>query len=601
MRFNIKLDYSRDTLISEIGQVTLQERYLTSEESSPQEAFARAACAFADNQEHAQRLYDYASRHWFMFATPVLSNGGTTRGLPISCFLNYVDDSVEGLVENQSESAYLSRYGGGIGTDFSAIRSIGEATSTGNRTTGVIPFIKVIDSTMMAYQQGANRRGSAAIYLDISHPEIEEFIDVRKATGDQQRRSQYIHNAINIPDAFMQAVSVNGDWNLIDPHSKQVKKVVKAQDIWKKILSTRMMTGEPYLHFTDTSNRALPKPLQLKGLKIHGSNLCNEIYLPTAADRTAVCCLSSVNIETYDEWKNEPLFIEDLIRMLDNVLQSFIDNAPSVLWRAKNSATKERSLGLGAMGFHGYLQSKGIPFESPVALGINRQIFAKMFHEAKAASGKLAEERGEPDDMKGTGYRNAHVIAIAPNASSSYICGNTTPGIEPLRGNMFKAETMSGVYFIKNKNLEKVLDKYGMNVDSVWSSIALNKGSVKDLTFLTDQEKEVFKTAMELDQRWIIEHASVRQPYIDQGQSVNLFFEPDVDPNFFHQVHFMAWKKGLKGLYYCRSNEKKKAGTIQGSNEKMSVTNSTQGMPEPTKVDDGILKAEESTCVACEG
>lgn len=590
--FSIEIDYSKDSLITTIGKDTLFERYLTEDESSPQEAFARASCAFADNEAHAQRLYNYASQHWFMFATPLLSNGGTTRGLPISCFLNHVHDSVQGLVDNQSESAYLSRFGGGVGTDFSAVRSIGEKTSTGNETTGIIRFIKVIDSTMMAFQQGSNRRGSAAIYLDVSHPEIEEFIDIRKATGDTQRRSRYLHNAINVSDAFMEAIYNDADWHLIDPHSKAVKKVIKARDLWKKILSTRMETGEPYLHFIDTSNKALPLTMKLKGLRINGSNLCNEIMLPTTPDRTAVCCLSSVNLEKYEEWKNVPNFIEDLIRMLDNTLQVFIDTAPDVLWRAVNSASKERSVGLGAMGLHGYFQSKGIGYETPIALSISRQIFGKIYHEAKAASGVLAKERGEPEDMKHTGYRNAHVIAIAPNASSSYICGNASPGIEPLSSNCFKAETLSGTYEIRNKYLEKILDKYGKNNDTTWQFISINGGSVEGLKFLSEQEKEVFKTAIELDQRWLIEHAAVRQPFIDQGQSVNLFFHPTVDPNTFSNVHLMAWKKGLKGLYYCRSKEKKKAMTV-GTSDLDKEVNGTE--------DKSFDVIEESTCLACEG
>jgi ribonucleoside-diphosphate reductase alpha chain len=501
-----------------------------------------------------------------------------------------VDDSVEGLVENQSEVAYLNRYGGGTGTNFSAVRSIGERTSTGNETTGVIRFIKVLDSTILAFQQGATRRGAGAIYLDVSHPEIEEFIEIRKPTGDEQRRSRYLHNAVNITDAFMEAVVNDEDWHLIDPHSKRVRKTVKARDVWKKILVTRMETGEPYLHFIDTSNKALPLALKLRGLRINGSNLCNEIYLPTAPDRTAVCCLSSVNLEKFDEWKDNELFIEDLIRMLDNVLDVFIQKAPKSLWRAINSAKKERSVGLGAMGFHGYLQSKGVSFESAIAAGINRNIFQKIYHEAKAASGLLAKERGEPEDMVGTGYRNAHVLAIAPNASSSYICGNVSPGIEPLSRNAFTAKVADGTFEVRNIHLMKVLDKYGKNNDTTWQYIALNGGSVESLTFLTDQERDVFKTAIELDQRWLVEHAGIRQPFIDQGQSVNLFFKPDVDPNYFSNVHFLAWKKGLKGLYYCRSVELKKAMTV-----------GTSGLAKEVNKVEITINNNDGGCLACEG
>lgn len=911
--FEIEIDLEKDALLTEYGISTLKDRYLLPEEQSPQENFARAACAFADDREHAQRLYNYASKLWFGFSTPILCNAGTERGLPISCFLNYVEDSCEGLAANYAEDIFLSRFGGGIGTYMGAIRSLGEVTSKGNATTGLIPFVKVKDSLSMAFQQGAcyipgtevltskgfinfekltkedlvaqvndarqvsfvhptelvneffegnlihitapnnsvnllvtpnhsmvierlkkrngkkfwsgnlekvsaenikyhrdvqhhvstkrediqfhfsyldalkiafqadgnkayenkdgsvkyqfhfsknrkierlenilenlkkedwfvsyekstisngscyfylktthdiltkdfewvdltkvstlwsswffnelsewdgskvantkgfsfstinekvankiqeiasvsnirlslsknerdssrkpiykiyvfkhykpvqgesiskseipykgnvvccevpegklivryngsvsvcgnTRRGSCAVYIDDSHPEIEEFIEIRRPTRAEDRRTMYLHHAINITDAFMTAVINDGDWKLIDPKSKKVKKVLRARELFAAILKARMETGEPYIHFIDTSNRALPQALKIRGLRINTSNLCNEIYLPTSPDRTAVCCLSSVNLEKYLEWKDEPLFIEDLIRMLDNVLQSFIDEAHPEMWRAVNSARKERSLGLGVMGWHSFLQSLNIPFESLIASTWNQKIFAQLFHEAKAASSKLADERGEAPDMKGTGFRNAHVIAIAPTASNSIICGETSPSIEPWSANGFNKKTLNGTKTYKNKYLEIELSKQNKNTDEVWHSIITNNGSVQHLKFLDDNTKDVFKTAFELDMDWVVEHASLRQKFIDQGQSVNLFFEPETPFGKIYTVHKKAWQGGLKGLYYLRSFSKKRAESGGLELQKQNI-----------KSEDLSSDVTENTCLSCEG
>jgi ribonucleoside-diphosphate reductase alpha chain len=589
--YELNIDYSRDSLITEQGLKKLKANYMLPNEKSPQDAFVRAATAFADDQEHAQRIYDYASKQWFMFSTPILSNGGTKRGLGISCYLNQVEDSIEGISENYKEDMYLSRFGGGIGTDFSKLRSNGESTSSGNITTGIIPFIKVVDSLMLATQQGITRRGAAAIYLDISHPEVEEFIEIRRETKGEDRRALFLHHALNIPDTFMNAVQEDLDWDLVDPNSKKVKKIIRARELWVTILKTRMETGEPYLHFIDTSNKALPYALKVRGQRINCSNLCNEIYLPTAPDRSAVCCLSSVNLEKYLEWKDNDLFIEDLVRFLDNVLTHFIENAPAEMWRAVNSARRERSLGLGAMGFHSFLQSMSIPFESLVAASWNQKMFAHIYNHAKAASGKLAEERGEAPDMRGTGYRNAHLLAVAPNASSSIICGNTSPSIEPFSSNGFVSKTDVGSTIIKNKYLEKLLEEKGKNNDEVWYDIITNGGSVLHLPFLNEEEKEVFKTAFELDQAWVVEHASIRQKFICQGQSVNLFFMPTVPFGKLHEVHKKAWQGGLKGLYYCRSFKEKRAETGGLTIQKKEIKEEAE--------DD--FKEKDNSCLMCEG
>jgi ribonucleoside-diphosphate reductase alpha chain len=578
----------------------MADRYLDEGEKSPQEAFARVACAFSDDSAHAQRLYDYVSNCWFMFATPVLANGGTSKGMPISCFLNKVDDSREGLGNHYAENLWLSTSGGGIGTDWSGVRSVGTSTSKGNQTTGVVPFIKVADSLTVASWQGSTRRGATAVYLSVSHPEIEEFVEIRKPTGDANRRSLNIHNAITISDAFMQHVESGEKWDLIDPHTNKVVNSIDARDLWMKILAMRVATGEPFLFFEDTANKALPKHLKDKGLRINHTNLCTEIMLPTAPDRTAVCCLSSVNLEFYDEWSQCDSFIEDLLRMLDNVLQCFVQDAPDYMWRAVNSAKNERSVGLGAMGFHLFLQKKGVPFEGVMASSWNARIFKHIKGSCDKANYLLGEERGEAPDAIGTGLRFSHTNAIAPNANSSVLCGNTSPAIEPFNANAFTQKTLTGVFLIKNKALSALLEtKYqisGKELDKIWQRVILEKGSVQHLDFLSDLERDTFKTAMELDQNWVIEHASVRQPYIDQAQSINLYIEPTISKGDLHKLHKSAWAKGLKSLYYCRAKSIGSTEIVSKNVDNGVVVEPTVILKESTHQDD-----QYEGCLSCEG
>jgi ribonucleoside-diphosphate reductase alpha chain len=589
---SVKIDYSRDELLDEFAIATLKDRYMIPGEQSPQEAFARAAETFADDEDHAQRLYDYVSNLWFMFATPVLSNGGTRRGLPISCFLNYVDDSREGITDHFTENAFLSSFGGGIGGHWSDVRSIGTKTSKGSESTGVIPFIKVVDAEMLAFSQGVTRRGSYAGYLHINHPEIEEFLDVRKPTGgDSNRKCLNLHHGVVVSDAFMERIHNAGkidnfddSWDLVDPHTKRVVKTVSARALWVKLLQNRMETGEPYIMFEDAVNNELPDFQKRKGLRVHHSNLCSEITLATNEERTAVCCLSSVNLEYFDEWKNHGAFIPDLIRMLDNVLQYFIDNAPEQLEKAKFSAMRERSIGLGAMGFHAYLQKNGIPFESAMAGTANLEMFEKIKREADQETRKLAIERGACPDDDTASVRNAHLLAIAPNASSSIICGNTSPSIEPFRANAYTQKTKTGSNLVKNKFLDKIIEDrtdYDGYTEA-WRSIVANKGSVQHLDILDDWEKDVFKTAVEINQSWVVEHASVRQEYICQAQSVNLFFPPDVNKADLHNVHMLAWAKNLKTLYYLRSEAISRADNVTSQAKREIIF-------------------EQSDCLSCEG
>ena len=586
----INIDYRKDKLLTEFSHKTLQDRYLVGDEVSPQEGFARAAQAFADDEAHAQRLYDYASNLWFMFATPVLSNGGTQRGLPISCFLNYVDDSREGITGHYTENAYLSSFGGGIGGSWSDVRAQGTKTSKGSESTGVMPFVKVVDAEMLAFSQGVTRRGSYAAYLHMSHPEVEEFLDMRKPTGgDTNRKCLNLHHGVVIPDKFMEIIhkatkepGFDDSWELIDPHSGEVKKVVSARTLWVKLLQNRMETGEPYLMFEDAVNADLPQFQKDKGMRVHHSNLCSEITLATDEERTAVCCLSSVNLEYYDEWKKVPAFIPDLIRMLDNVLESFIQNAPPQLERAKFSALRERSLGLGAMGFHAYLQKNGISFESPLASAINYEMFDSIKSQAQNTTEQLAVERGACPDDDSCSVRNTHLLAIAPNASSSIICGNTSPSIEPFRANAYTQKTKSGSYLQKNKFLEELLEKYEQNTESTWKSIVTNKGSVQHLEFLSEEEKEVFKTAVEINQSWVIEHAAQRQEFICQSQSVNLFFPPDVNKGELHNIHMLAWAKNMKTLYYLRSEAISRADNVSNKIKREIIF-------------------EQQDCLSCEG
>ena len=590
---SVKIDFSKDKLLDDFALATLKDRYMVGDETSPQEAFARAAMAFADDEDHAQRLYDYVSKLWFMFATPVLSNGGTRRGLPISCFLNYVDDSREGITDHFVENAFLSSFGGGIGGTWSDVRSMGSKTSKGSESTGVIPFVKVVDSEMLAFSQGVTRRGSYAGYLHMSHPEIEEFLDVRKPTGgDVNRKCTNLHHAVVVPDTFMELIhraskeqDFSDDWDLIDPHSGEVRKTVSARALWVKILQNRIETGEPYLMFEDAVQNALPDFQKRKGLKVHHSNLCSEITLATDEERTAVCCLSSVNLEYYDDWKDVPSFIPDLVRMLDNVLTYFIDNAPSQLEKAKFSAFRERSIGLGAMGFHAYLQKNNIPFESGLAGGTNLEMFNYIKSHADTTTRKLAQERGACPDDDSASVRNAHLLAIAPNASSSIICGNTSPSIEPYRANAYTQKTKSGSNLVKNKYLDAIIKEKisdSVEYENVWKSIVANRGSVQHLDIIDDWTKDVFKTAVEINQSWIIEHASQRQPFICQSQSVNLFFPPDVNKADLHNVHMLAWAKNLKTLYYLRSEAISRADNVTSQAKREIIF-------------------EQSDCLSCEG
>ena len=589
----MQLSYNRDKYLSEFSFKTLQDRYLIEGEKSPQDAFARAAMSFADDEAHAQRLYDYASQLWFMFSTPILSNGGTKRGLPISCFLNYADDSRTGITDHYVENAFLSSVGGGIGGCWSGVRSVGSKTSNGSESTGVIPFMKVVDAEMLAFSQGVTRRGSYAAYLHMSHPEIEEFLDVRKPTGgDVNRKSVNLHHGVVVPDKFMELIegatmheNFDDSWELIDPHSGRVTKTVSAKTLWVKLIQNRVETGEPYIMFENTVQDALPEFQKKLGLQVHHSNLCSEITLPTDASRTAVCCLSSVNLEEYDSWKDNDMFIPDLVRMLDNVLEYFIQNAPPELSRAVYSAQRERSIGLGAMGFHAYLQRHNLPFESAIAKGKNLAMFKRIKEEAVRASQQLAKERGECPDGIGSGMRNAHLLAIAPNASSSIICGNTSPSIEPYRANAFTQKTKSGTSLLKNEYLEAVLQDLDMDTDEVWKSIITNGGSVQHLDFLDDWTKDVFKTAVEIDQRWVIDFAADRQQYICQSQSLNVFFPANVSKQELHAIHMQAWKRKVKTLYYLRSEAYKRAETVSDEVLRQRIFDSL----------------DENACLACEG
>jgi len=559
-RPRVKVDHGRDALLTEFGKATLRDRYLMPGESY-QDMFARVASYYADDAAHAQRLYDYISKLWFMPATPVLSNGGTQRGLPISCFLNEANDSLEGIVGLWNENVWLAAKGGGIGSYWGNLRSIGETVGGNGKTSGIIPFIRVMDSLTLAISQGSLRRGSAAVYLPIDHPEIEEFMEMRRPTGgDPNRKALNLHHGVLVSDAFMRAVEADDEWALLSPKDKTVQKTVSARSLWIRLLTSRIETGEPYIIYKDTVNNARPEHHKLAGLEVKTSNLCAEITLPTGKDhlgqeRTAVCCLSSLNLETYNEWQDHPTIIEDAMRFLDNVLQDFIDRAPDDMARAKYAAARERSVGLGVMGFHSYLQANMIPFEGVMAKVWNKRMFARIKEGVDAASKKLAEERGACPDAADYGFneRFSNKTAIAPTASISIITGGTSPGIEPIAANSFTHKTLSGSFNVRNRHLTKLLEQKGRNDDDTWSSIVTSGGSVQHLDFLSDEEKDVFKTAFELDQRWVIEHAGDRAPMIDQAQSVNLFLAADVHKRDLHKLHDLAWRQGVKSLYYCRS------------------------------------------------
>jgi ribonucleoside-diphosphate reductase alpha chain len=588
-------DPSRDALLTDFGKTTLEDRYLLPGESF-QDMFARVATAFADDIGHAQRIYDYISKLWFMPATPVLSNGGAERGLPISCFLNAVGDSLDGIMDTWNENVWLASNGGGIGTYWGGVRSIGEKVGQNGQTSGIIPFIRVMDSLTLAISQGSLRRGSAAVYLDIHHPEIEEFLEIRKAAGDFNRKSLNLHHGLNITDEFMIAVRDDLPFALRSPKTHEPLKHINARKLWQKILELRLQTGEPYIIFSDTVNKQMPSHQKKLGLKVRQSNLCSEIMLHTGMDhlgreRTAVCCLSSLNAETYLEWEKEPQFLEDVFRFLDNVLQDFIERAPDEMERAKYAAYRERSVGLGLMGFHSFLQRQGVPMESAMAKVWNNRIFRHIRRGSDAASVKLAQERGPCPDAAEAGVmaRFSHKLAIAPTASISIICGGTSAGIEPIPANIYTHKTLSGSFAVKNPYLEQLLEEKGKNTESVWSSILKKEGSVQHLDFLSDDEKAVFKTAFEIDQRWIIELAADRTPLICQSQSLNIFIPGDVDKWDLHMLHWMAWERGVKSLYYCRSKSVQRAG-FAGEDNKADIDSSASTAE----------KTDYEECLACQ-
>ena len=561
----VEIDRSRDALLTDFGKTTLEDRYLLPGESY-QDMFARVATAFADDADHAQRIYDYISKLWFMPATPVLSNGGASRGLPISCFLNAVGDSLESIVGTWNQNVWLAANGGGIGTYWGGVRSIGEKVKGSGQTSGIIPFIRVMDSLTLAISQGSLRRGSAAVYVDIHHPEIEEFLEIRKPSGDFNRKSLNLHHGVSITDEFMEAVGRGDKFALRSPKTRDVVREVDARGLWQKVLELRLQTGEPYLIFSDTVNRAMPAHQRELGLKVRQSNLCSEIMLHSGPDhlgeeRTAVCCLSSVNAETFLEWREDPRFVEDVMRFLDNVLQDFIDRAPPEMAPASYAAARERSVGLGLMGFHSFLQSQSVPFESAMAKSWNMRLFKHLRRACDTASKVLAEERGPCPDAaeRGVMERFSHKLAIAPTASISIICGGASAGIEPIPANIYTHKTLSGSFAVKNPYLERLLDAKGQNTPAVWNSILENEGSVQHLAFLDDDEKSVFKTAFELDQRWIIDLAADRTPEICQSQSVNMFLPGDVDKWDLHMLHWQAWERGMKSLYYLRSKSIQRA------------------------------------------
>ena len=565
----IRIDRTKDSKLTDFGKATLSDRYLGQNESY-QDLFARVASIYADDNLHAQRLYNYISNLWFMPATPILSNGGNERGLPISCFLNEAGDSLSSILDLWNENVWLAAKGGGIGSYWGNLRSIGEKIGRVGKTSGIIPFIKVMDSLTMAISQGSLRRGSAACYLPIDHPEIEEFIEMRRPTGgDPNRKALNLHHGVLVSDAFMRAVETNSEWALKSPKDEIIQSTLSARNLWIRLLMARVETGEPYIIFVDTVNRQIPQHHKLAGLNVKTSNLCSEITLPTGIDkdgndRTAVCCLSSLNLETYEEWKDQPNFIEDVMRFLDNVLTDFITRAPDTFKDAKYSATRERSVGLGVMGFHSFLQKNSIPLESVMSKVWNSKIFEHIQIKVDQASKKLAKERGACPDAEEYGFKErfSNKTAIAPTASISIISGGASPGVEPVAANSYTHKTLSGSYNVRNRYLKKVLEKYRKNDDETWSTITTNQGSVEHLDFLTRNEKDVFKTAFEIDQKWIVELGADRTPFVSQSQSINIFLPADVHKKELHQVHFQAWKKGLKSLYYCRSKSIQRAENI---------------------------------------
>lgn len=611
----IMLDHNRDDLLTDFGKAVLADRYLYNDENF-QQLFARVAKYYADDTKHAQRLYDYISKMWFMPATPILSNGGTDRGLPISCFLNETQDSLEGIVDVWNENVWLASRGGGIGTYWGNVRSIGEKVRGNGKTSGIIPFIGVQDRLTLAISQGSLRRGSSAVYLPVWHPEIEEFVELRRPTGgDPNRKSLNLHHGVVISDAFMQAVEQDEPWELRSPYDQSVVSIVKARDIWIRLLIARIETGEPYLLFIDTVNKLRPESYKLNGLEVKTSNLCSEIVLATGKDhlnneRTAVCCLSSLNLETYDEWKDDPQFIEDVMCFLDNVLQDFIEKAPESMKHAAYSASRERSIGLGVMGFHSFLQGKNIPFESAMAKAWNNKIFKHIKQHADIASKKLAQIKGACPDAADVGLeeRFTHKIAIAPTASISIIAGNSSPGIEPYNANTFTQKTLTGSFNVRNKHLKKLLQERNHDNDETWSSIMTHEGSVQHLDFLTEDEKKVFKTAFEIDQRWVIDLAADRTPYVCQAQSLNIFIPADIHKRDLHMLHYTAWKKGVKAMYYSRSKSIQRADKVSSKTQKDALQLEMTLAPRSSKKAKGkaandIATQEENKydeCLACQ-
>ena len=569
-KFDVKTDSSRDALLTEFGKETLRDRYLLPGEEY-QDLFARVASAYADDAGHAQRVYDYISKLWFMPATPVLSNGGTGRGLPISCYLNSVDDSLDGIDNTWNENVWLASKGGGIGTYWGAVRGIGEPVGLNGKTSGIIPFVRVMDSLTLAISQGSLRRGSAACYLDISHPEIEEFLEIRKPSGDFNRKALNLHHGVLITDEFMEAVRNGDEFMLRSPKDGSERGKIDARSLFQKLVETRLATGEPYIVFSDTVNRMMPRHHRELGLKVSTSNLCSEITLPTGRDhlgndRTAVCCLSSLNLETWDEWNGDKRFIEDVMRFLDNVLSDYNARAPDEMARAKYSAERERSVGLGIMGFHSFLQARGLPFEGAMAKSWNMRVFKHIRAQVDEASMMLANERGPCPDAADMGVmeRFSCKMAIAPTASISIICGGASACIEPIPANIYTHKTLSGSVSIKNPHLEKLLADKAKDSANVWNSILEQGGSVQHLDFLTPEEKDTYKTSFEIDQRWLIELSADRTPYIDQAQSLNLFIPADVDKWDLMMLHFRAWELGIKSLYYLRSKSVQRAGFAGG-------------------------------------
>jgi ribonucleoside-diphosphate reductase alpha chain len=597
----IKIDRSRDSKLTDFGRATLKDRYLGHNESY-QDLFARVASSYADDNLHAQRIYNYISNLWFMPATPVLSNGGTKRGLPISCFLNEASDSLNGILDLWSENVWLAAKGGGIGSYWGNLRSIGEKIGKVGKTSGIIPFIKVMDSLTMAISQGSLRRGSAACYLPIEHPEIEEFIEMRRPTGgDPNRKALNLHHGVLVSDAFMRAVETDEQWALKSPADGTVQQTISARNLWIRLLTARIETGEPYIIYIDTVNRQIPQHHKLANLTVKTSNLCSEITLPTGIDkngrdRTAVCCLSSLNLEKYDEWKDDKVMINDVMRFLDNVLTDFIERAPEQFDDAKYSAEKERSVGLGVMGFHSYLQQHNIPLESVMSKAWNKKIFKHIQENVDQASKDLADERGPCPDAADYGYneRFSNKTAIAPTASISIICGGASPGVEPVAANSYTHKTLSGSFNVRNRYLVELLEKHGKNTEEVWSGITTNEGSVSHLDFLTDLEKDVFKTAFELDQKWIIELSGDRTPFISQAQSINLFVPADIHKRELHKIHFDAWKKGLKSLYYCRSKSIQRAENVNDTKATDVTANVYKSKPQTTE------QPEYEECLSCQ-